>query len=133
MRRVLLCAVVVVSALIVALAANAGVHASSTGQIKVAVYVGKQRANKHLGLSLCAVNIKRANKYGVNKKSIVGTCGNPNSRGVVRMKNVPAGTWGFAAVGGVGSCAYSDCGKYKRVQVHGGRTTSLTWHMPMWG
>jgi hypothetical protein len=132
MRRVLLCAVLV-SALVVVSAAGARVHASSTGQIKVAVYVGKQRADKHLGLSLCAVNIKRATKYGVNKKSIVGSCGNPNSRGVVRMRNVPAGTWGFAAVGGVGSCAYSTCGRYKRVQVHGGRTTSLTWHMPMWG
>lgn len=132
MRRVLVCAVVV-SALVVASAASAGVHASSTGQIKVAVYVGKQRADKHLGLSLCAVNIKRATKYGVNKKSIVGSCGNPNARGVVRMRNVPAGTWGFAAVGGVGSCPYSDCGKYKRVHVQGGHTTSVTWHMPMWG
>ena len=67
------------------------------------------------------------------QKSIVGSCGNPNARGVVRMRNVPAGTWGFAAVGGVGSCPYSDCGKYKRVHVQGGHTTSVTWHMPMFG
>jgi hypothetical protein len=111
----------------------AGVAAASTGQINVTVYVGGKRANKSLGLSLCAVDPRRAGRYGVNKKSIVGKCGTPGSRGVVRITRVPRGRWGVAAVGGTGSCAYADCGTYKRVRVRAGHTTTVTWHMPMFG
>jgi hypothetical protein len=129
MNRVLL-ALAACALLAAALVPSA--QAAQRGRIKLTVTLQGQPFNDP-SMEYCAVRPKRAKKYGVNEKSIVGTCGHTNTKGVVTIKRVPAGRWGVAVVGGVGSCAYPKCGSYHKVKVRRGKTTARTWDMPMWG
>ena len=79
-------------------------------------------------VQVCAVDPAREKKYGVNKRSIVGKCGNVGAGDLVVLKRVPVGRWGIAGVGGVGAVDYP-----KRVRVRDGRTTRVSWTVPMWG
>jgi hypothetical protein len=109
--------------------APATAKAPARGRIRVAV-TGPD-AGGHL--QICAVNITKAKRFGVNQRAIVGRCGTMNARGVAVLRRVPKGRWGIAALGGTGPCAYPQCGRYKRVRVRAGRTTRLKWAMPMFG
>lgn len=107
-------------------------QAAQRGRIKLTVLLEGQPFDDP-SMEYCAVRPKKAKRYGVNEKSIIGKCAHTNQKGVAVIRRVPVGRWGVAVVGGVGSCPYPDCGKYKRIRVRAGKTTRRTWNMPMWG
>jgi hypothetical protein len=119
-------ALVALTTVIATLGASSGAFAA-TGKIVVTLKPPEGASTTGFD-SVCAVNRARAEKYGVNERSIVGKCGRVSHDNVAVLKRVPKGRWGIAGVGGVGSNFYP-----KRVRVRKGHTTHVKWKVPMWG
>ena len=121
-RLALIALLAVVSALVAA-----GGAFAATG--KVVVTLKPPEGATTTGFEkVCAVDPALARQFGVNRRSIVGKCGRVSGDDVAVLRRVPVGRWGIAGVGGVGSVQYP-----KRVRVRKGRTTRVTWNVPMWG
>ncbi len=92
--------------------------AGRTGRIVVSMIPPKGSSNTGFAV-VCVVN-------GAGKQ--VGKCATPSKQNVAVLSRVPVGRWHIEGEGGVGGLTYP-----KAVRTYAGRTTRVTWHVPMWG
>lgn len=110
---VVLCATALASVTLTSASAS-----GRTGRIVVKLIPPKGATSSGFAV-VCAVNAAR---------KVVGKCGSPNKHNVAVLTHVPSGRWQVEGDGGVGGLTYP-----RRVRVRAGKTTTLTWHVPMWG